>query len=169
MSPTSIDTLVPSLYQCIETRSIEVFLTVVSATSTLVGHHLRLTNVLESISRPSCEPLYAINTSQRKQETFLYEYPLHWVLLPTKKNRTTERCSSVAYSSSKVANLTTEPGFWTWHARLLSRLSWIWYVLPPSNTHRESVTSITAVLLVFVAYFVTPRRKLPTAVKEISS
>jgi hypothetical protein len=26
------------------------------------------------------------NTSHRKQETFLYEYYLHWVILPTKKN-----------------------------------------------------------------------------------
>jgi hypothetical protein len=30
---TNIDTPVPSLYQCVETRSIEVFLTVFSATS----------------------------------------------------------------------------------------------------------------------------------------
>jgi hypothetical protein len=28
----------------------------------------------ERISRPSCEPLYATNTSHDKQETFLYEY-----------------------------------------------------------------------------------------------
>jgi hypothetical protein len=32
---------------------------------------------------PSCEQLYAINTSHRKQETFLHEYPLLWVPLPT--------------------------------------------------------------------------------------
>jgi hypothetical protein len=31
-----------------------------------------------------CEPLYATNTSHRKQETFLYEYPFQEVLLPTK-------------------------------------------------------------------------------------
>jgi hypothetical protein len=41
-------------------------------------------NVLERISQPSCEPLYALNTSHYKQETFLYEYLLHWVLLHTK-------------------------------------------------------------------------------------
>jgi hypothetical protein len=29
-------------------------------------------------------PLYATNNYHRKQETFLYEYPLHYVLLPTK-------------------------------------------------------------------------------------
>jgi hypothetical protein len=32
----------------------------------------------------NCEPLYETNTSHRKQKTFLYEYPLHWVLLFTK-------------------------------------------------------------------------------------
>jgi hypothetical protein len=37
-----------------------------------------------AISRPSCEPLYATNTSHLKQETVLYEYPLKCVLLPTK-------------------------------------------------------------------------------------
>jgi hypothetical protein len=52
----------------------------------LVGHHLRLLNALERTSRLSCEPLYTTNTSQRGQETFLYEYPLHWVLLHTKKH-----------------------------------------------------------------------------------
>jgi hypothetical protein len=41
-------------------------------------------NVLERISWPNCEPLYVTNTSHCKQETFIYEYPLHWVLLPTK-------------------------------------------------------------------------------------
>jgi hypothetical protein len=33
ISSTTIDTLLPSLYQCVETRNTEVFLTVVSATS----------------------------------------------------------------------------------------------------------------------------------------
>jgi hypothetical protein len=42
-------------------------------------------NVLQRISRPRCEPLYATNTSHRKQETFLYEYPFNWVLLPIKR------------------------------------------------------------------------------------
>jgi hypothetical protein len=47
-----------------------------------------------------------------EQETFLYEYPLQWVLLHTKK-RTTGRCSSVLHSSSTVAILTTETSIWT--------------------------------------------------------
>jgi hypothetical protein len=35
-----------------------------------------LSLVLERISQPSCEPLYMTNTSECKQGTFLYEYPL---------------------------------------------------------------------------------------------
>jgi hypothetical protein len=53
----------------------------------LGGHHLRLSDVLEIISWPSCEPLYATNTFHRKQETFLYEYPY------AHKKRPTECCS----------------------------------------------------------------------------
>jgi hypothetical protein len=37
----------------------------------LVGPHLRLSDVLERISRPNCEPLYATNTSHRKQNTIV--------------------------------------------------------------------------------------------------
>jgi hypothetical protein len=51
----------------------------------LVGHHLWLSNVLDRISWLSCEPLYVTNTFHCKQKTLLYEYPLHWVLLPTEK------------------------------------------------------------------------------------
>jgi hypothetical protein len=41
ISSTNIDALVPSLYQCVETHSIEAFLTVVSATSVPPSQHLR--------------------------------------------------------------------------------------------------------------------------------
>jgi hypothetical protein len=108
ISSTNTDTLVPSLYQRDETHSIEVFWLLPQPLPHLVGHHLRLSNILERISRPSCEPLYATNTSHLKQETFIYECPLHWVRLPT-----TEHCSSVVQSSSPVATLTTETNHWT--------------------------------------------------------
>jgi hypothetical protein len=32
---------------------------------------------------PTCESLYATKTYNSKQETFLYEYPLYWVLSPS--------------------------------------------------------------------------------------
>jgi hypothetical protein len=63
ISATDIGTLVPSLYQRVETRSIEVFRLLAQPLPHLVGQHLLLSNVLERISRPSCEPLYATNTS----------------------------------------------------------------------------------------------------------
>jgi hypothetical protein len=73
----------------------------------LVRHHLWLLNSIERISWPSCAPRYAANTSHHKQETFLYEYPLHRVLLLA------ERCSLVVHTSSTVAILTTETSLWT--------------------------------------------------------
>jgi hypothetical protein len=90
ISSINIDTLAPSLYQCVATRSTEIFRLSSQPLPHLVGHHLRLSKVFRRISRPSCEPLYATNTSHRKQETFPNEYPLHSSLLPTKNvhNRT---------------------------------------------------------------------------------
>jgi hypothetical protein len=77
---TNIDTLVPSLYQRVKTCSIEVFRLLSQPLSCL---HLNLFVISEkvatkvAISRPGCELLHVINTSHHKQETFLYEYPLH--------------------------------------------------------------------------------------------
>jgi hypothetical protein len=48
------------------------FFTIFSATCAPPFHHLRLSNVLKKTSRPSREPLYATNSSHRKQEAFLY-------------------------------------------------------------------------------------------------
>jgi hypothetical protein len=66
-------------------------------------HHFTSASTAKRLP-PSCEPLYATNTSHRKQETFLYK-PLCSEFLPTEK-RTTEDCSSVLYVSSTVAILT---------------------------------------------------------------
>jgi hypothetical protein len=67
-------------------------LTVVSANSAPPFRHLLISKVHERISRPSREPLYATNTSRRKQETLLGKYPLHWVLCPPPpKNR--QKCT----------------------------------------------------------------------------
>jgi hypothetical protein len=72
-SSTNVGTLVPSLYHCAETRSMEVFWLLSQPLP-----HLRF-NLFVIIERlpPSCEPFYATNSSHRKQETFLYEYPFH--------------------------------------------------------------------------------------------
>jgi hypothetical protein len=44
------------------------------------------------------------------------------------------------------------------HARLQPRLSRMWTVLLPSDTHRRFIMSTTAVLLPFVSYLLTPSR-----------
>jgi hypothetical protein len=81
ISSTNIDTLVPSLYQCVEIRNIEVFASVAISTGR-PGRALSATfDVLEIISRPSCVPLYATYNSQQKQDKFLYEYHSHQALL----------------------------------------------------------------------------------------
>jgi hypothetical protein len=95
ISSTNIDTLVPSLYQCVETRSTGLQ-TVVSAISGPPFQHLRRQQNVSQVSRFSCEPLYATNTSYRKQ-----------FFCPQKK-RTTERYSLVLYPSSMVTIFTTE-------------------------------------------------------------
>jgi hypothetical protein len=63
-----------------------------SQQSDLLGYHLRLSRTsLRRFIDPAVNRFTAINISDRKQEALLYEYPLHWVLLPTKKkthNRT---------------------------------------------------------------------------------
>jgi hypothetical protein len=58
-------------------------LSVVSATFAPPFQPLRHQQNVWHVSRPICEKLYATNTSHCKQETLIYEYPLHWVLLPT--------------------------------------------------------------------------------------
>jgi hypothetical protein len=67
MSSTKTDTLVPSLYERIETRSTEVLLS--QPLPHLVGHHLLLSNVLKINSWPTCESLYMTNTPHHKHKT----------------------------------------------------------------------------------------------------
>jgi hypothetical protein len=91
----------------------------------LVGNHLRLSNVLERISLPSCEPLYAANTSHCKQEIFIYEYHLHWVLLLTEKaqeNAALEWYTPQALSPFWLLKPPSEHA----HPHLLPRLVLLW-------------------------------------------
>jgi hypothetical protein len=103
--------------------------------------------------------LYATNTSHRRQETFLYEYPLHWVRLPTKK-RTTERFCTVVHPQAWLPFLLLKPASKHAHEVLLPTLSWSWTVLLPSDTYRKPVTSTIAVLLPFVTYLLALHRIL---------
>jgi hypothetical protein len=109
ISSTNIDTLVPLLYQCVETHSIEVFWLMSQPLPHLIAYHLRLSNIFERSLRPSCELLYVTNTSHRKQKTFLYEHPLHWVLLPTKKNNRRLFYSSILLNHGRHFDYWNQP------------------------------------------------------------
>jgi hypothetical protein len=132
ISSTNINTLVLSLYQCFETLSTKVFWLLPQSLPHLVGHRLRLSNVLEKISRPSCELLKATNTSHSKQETFLYEYPLRWIFWPQK--RTTESCSSVVLLQFVTYLLT----LLTWPRHPSSDSGFPWFCLVPPGKYQGS-------------------------------
>jgi hypothetical protein len=68
--------------QCAETRSLEVFQLLFQSLP-----HLFDLFVISEIFATKMETLYSTNRSHTKQKTFLYEYLLHWLLLPTKKTR----------------------------------------------------------------------------------
>jgi hypothetical protein len=93
----------------------------------LVRYRLRLLNVLEGMSWPSCEPLYTTDPSHHEQE-------ISFALSPyVPKKRTTECCSLVVHSWSMVAILTTETSPEHANACLLPRLSCSWTVLHTEN------------------------------------
>jgi hypothetical protein len=113
---------------------------------------------------PSWEQLYATNTSHRKQEIFLYEYPLHWILLPTKKKKRKTHNRTLLFSSilSKHGH---HFDYWNHPLNIRIRVCYLdCHVLLPSITHRKPITSITAVLLPFMSYLLT----LPRICTQVS-
>jgi hypothetical protein len=80
---------------------------------------------------PTCERLYATNTSHRKQEIFLYEYPLHWVtLLTKKKHKRTLLFGSITLKQGRH--------FDYWNQPPKMRVCYLdWTVLLPSDIHRK--------------------------------
>jgi hypothetical protein len=101
ISSTDIDTLVPPLYQCV----IEEFWLLFQPLPHLVGHYLRLPNIIEGISNPSCELLYWTNTSHCKQEIFICYYPLNRVHLPKKKKKKKKRRIRERYLGSRTHHM----------------------------------------------------------------
>jgi hypothetical protein len=97
ITSTNIHTLVPSLYQRVQTRSIEVYLLLYQPLPHLCFNFFVINETLP----PSCEPLYATNTSHRKQVTHLYEYALHWVLSRTKAYNSTLLFGSILHKHGR--------------------------------------------------------------------
>jgi hypothetical protein len=74
ISSTNTNTHVPSRYQCVETQSTEVFW----AFSAAIARPFQPLRHLRNVRHAD------VNTFHRKQETFLYEFPMCSFLLPTK-------------------------------------------------------------------------------------
>jgi hypothetical protein len=122
-----IDTLVPSLYQCIETCSLQVFWLLSQPLLHLLRPHLRLSNSHERISWPSFELLYWKNTSHLNRKHFFMIIFCIESFCPQK--RTTECCSLVVHPLSRVVILLLKPASEHGHAHLLPRLSWSCYLV----------------------------------------
>jgi hypothetical protein len=161
VSSTNIVTLVPSLYQCFESHSIEVILTVVSAISAAPFQHLHQRNIFH-LSRHSWEPLYATNTSTVNRKHFFMN--ILCFESSCTQNRTTKRWSSVVHPQVRSPFWLLKPAFDHVNARLLPRLSWNWTVLLPSDRYKKPIMYITAVLLPFVTYLLTLSYIIPAVV-----
>jgi hypothetical protein len=61
------------------------------------------------VSRPSCELLYATNTSHRKQKAFIYEYPLHRVFCPQKTHNRTLLFGSTLLKHGRHSDYWNQP------------------------------------------------------------
>jgi hypothetical protein len=122
------------------------FLTYVSSSATFEGSWENLSTQLWTTLRYKHLLRYT-----EKNSSWIY-----FALNPfAHKILTEELCSSVvqyqAWSPLWLLKQASEHA----HVRRLSRLSCSWTVLLPSDTHRNPITSITTVLLPFVAYLLT--------------
>jgi hypothetical protein len=126
----------------------EVLFTVVSAAFAHPFHHLQLSGVFQRICWPSCDPVYATNTSQRKQETYLYD--TFFATSPFVHRKTHNGRLLFGNTHLNQGRHFYKPASEHAHARPLPKLSWNRTVLLPSDKYRKPITSITAVLLPFV-------------------
>jgi hypothetical protein len=158
MPTINIDTLVSSLYQCVETRSTEVLWLRSQPLSHYVGITCDFRTFLRGFLDPAVKRLtrQTLPTVNRKHFFMNVLCNESFCPPPPQIKCNVERCSSVEHSSSTVAILKAASEHA--HARLLPRLSWSWIVLLRSDTHRKPITSITAILLPFVAYYWHPRK-----------
>jgi hypothetical protein len=143
LSSSIIETLVPSLSQCSETRNTEVFWLLSQPLPHLVGHHLWLTR----------QTLPTVNRKHFFMNILCIESFCS-------QKRTTERCSSVVYLQARSPFWLLIPASEHAHVRLPSRLSCSWTVLLPSDIHRKPAATITAVLLPSVTYSLTLPRSM---------
>jgi hypothetical protein len=148
ISSTNIYILVPSLYQCIETLSIEVFWLSFQP----LQHNCFNLFIISKIF--ATQLWTALQDKRFPPWTENICVCICFSLSPfAHKKPTTECCSLVVHSSSTDTFGLLKPASEHAHARLLHVLLWISTVLLHSD--RKPITSITAVLLPFVNYLLT--------------
>jgi hypothetical protein len=142
ISSNHIETHVPSLYQCVETRSTEVFWLLSQPLP-----HLRFN--LFVISEKFATQLWtALRDKHFLPQTGNISLWIYFTVSPfSTKKKHNRMLLFGSILSSTVTILTTEASLWTCAEHLLLRLSRSWTALPPSDTHRKPITSVTAVLL----------------------
>jgi hypothetical protein len=84
--------------------AVQNLLIAVSVTSAPPFQPLRHQQNVCHVSRPSCKPFYKTNTFHCKQETFLYEDPLHLVICPQKEHNRTMLFGSIHKHGRQFGN-----------------------------------------------------------------
>jgi hypothetical protein len=155
-SSTNIDTLAPSLYQCVETRSIDIFWMLSPPFPRLrfnvfVIRETSATQLWTALRDKYFPPLRA-NIS-----LWISFASSHFAHKKTaQQNASLRQYTPQARSPFWLLKSASEHA----HAHFLPRLSWSWTVLLPSDTHIKPTASITGVLLPFVTYLLTHRIKV---------
>jgi hypothetical protein len=154
ISSTNTDTLVPSLYQCFETRSTEFFYSCISYFLTWSGIICDfLTSLREFldlvVNRFTRQTLPTVN----RKHVFMNILCIG----PFVHKKSAKQNAALRYYTSQARSpfWLLKPACEHARARLLRRLSWSWAVLLPSGTHIKPITSITTVWLPFVTYLLT--------------
>jgi hypothetical protein len=157
ISPTIIDTLVPSLYRCVRNPQ-HTSLSTVSATSEPPFEPLHQWNVCHSVLNHFTRQTHP--TAERNIINILCIETFY----PQNTNRT------LLFGSTQSPFWLLKPAFEHAHVHLIPILSWSWTLLLPSDTHRKPNTSIAVVLLPFVTYLLTlprnTRNKAPSRYTE---
>jgi hypothetical protein len=154
ISSTNTDTLVSSLYQCVKTHSIEVFWLL---SQPLPFQPLRHQRNLCHVSWPSCEPLCATNIPTASRKRFIMN------ILCIESFWPQETCNRMLPFGSTLLKNSRHFDYWNQPLNIRMRVCYrdchevrlCCYLV----IHRKPMTSITDVLLLFVAYLLTlPRR-----------
>jgi hypothetical protein len=136
-----------SLYQCVETRSIQVFWLL---SQPFPRHRINLLVISETFLEPVVNRFRRQTLPTANRKHFFMNILCIESFCPQKMhNRTVLLGSTLKHG--RHFDYWKQPA----HTRLLPRLSCSWTVLLPSDTHRKPITSITAVLLPLVTYLLT--------------